>query len=122
MTTQTLTIPARMPGRSEASLSAAVREYLATRRDVLITCVDAADGKGRGKTEPGTGDWCGVLAGGLHIEIELKSAKGRAREKQLQRQRRVRALGGVYEFCRSVADVHRVIEAAKRAAEGTVRA
>lgn len=98
----------------EAALSKAVAEYLALRFDVLITRVEAGakDPRDR-RTEAGTADWCGVVEGGRHIEIELKAPTGRSRPSQLARCRAVERLGGVYAVCRSVSDVKIAIERAK---------
>ena len=99
---------------SEADLSAAVAEYLALRFDVLITRVEAGGTSRRRITAPGTADWCGVVQGGRHIELELKTRTGKLRNLQLDRARRVTRLGGVYAICRSVQDVADAIERARR--------
>ena len=105
----------------ESELSSAVAEYLKKRSDVLLTRVEAG-GEGKKRlTEKGTGDWCGcVYPSGLHLEIELKKKGGVSRPSQIDRCRAVRRMGGMYEVCRSVAEVHAAIEAAKRQAERRV--
>lgn len=99
----------------ESELSAAVHEYLKRRSDHCITRVEAgrtAHRKSYGKTKKGTADWAGPVRGGMHVEIELKKRKGVSSPEQIARGQKVRSLGGVYEVCRSVGDVHRAIESA----------
>lgn len=114
----------------ESDLVAAVERYLASRGDCLITRVEAGGSSERNRrTAAGTADYVGVVLRrvipdngrssacavvvGVHIELELKRDSGKVRLSQLNRQPRVRQLGGVYEICRSVADVQRAIGLAK---------
>src|SRR5260221_6372177 len=99
----------------ESDLASAVERYLASRGDVMLTKTDAASSspKNRGRVVAGTGDYVGlVYPSGRHLEIEEKRTRGARRPKQLERQGKVRAMGGVYEVCESVADVQRAIERA----------
>lgn len=95
---------------TESGLAVAVSWYLRQRGDVLLTPVEAADARGRGKTTPGSADLQGCVLGGVHLECELKSRLGQSRKKQKERARTVRRLGGVYWVCRCVNDVHDAIE------------
>lgn len=57
----------------------------------------------------GTGDIVGIVAPtGRMIHLECKSATGKQRVAQLAMMRTIRAFGGVYEVCRSLADADRV--------------
>lgn len=107
----------------EFDLYREVEQHLRQRGDVLLTPVEAADARGKGgRTAPGSADFQGVALGGVHLEVELKSRTGKSRPKQLQRADVVRKMGGVYEVCRTVRDVHEAIEKAKRiGVKGMVR-
>jgi hypothetical protein len=98
----------------EADLSAAVAAYLEHRGDVLLTRVEAGGTSRKRQTLKGTADWCGVVLGGQHIELEMKSRTGTSRPAQLQRCTAVRRMGGRYEVCRSVQAVHEAIEKARK--------
>lgn len=103
---------------SESELSVAVSQYLAQRHDHCITRVDSGEARGKRRiTAVGTPDWEGCVVGGVHVEIELKKRKGKSSPEQIARGEKVRALGGIYEVCRSVADVHATIEAATERTE-----
>jgi hypothetical protein len=98
---------------TEAELATAVHWYLRQRTDHHITRVEASEAHGRRRgTAKGSPDWSGCVLGGRHIEIELKSAKGKSKPEQIARGERIRKLGGIYEVCRSVAEVHAAIEKA----------
>ena len=59
---------------------------------------------------PGTGDIVGIAAPtGRMVHLECKSKTGKARDAQLAMQRTIRAMGGVYEFCRSLAEADAVL-------------
>ena len=98
----------------EAELTDAVTRYLALRDDVMLKRVEAGGSHRRKLTTRGTADFVGLVQPhGRHIEIECKARTGRSSPDQLAREIKVRRLGGVYEVCRSVRDVHAAIEKAK---------
>jgi len=96
----------------ESELASAVDEYLSKRGDVLITRVEAGGQSKKRLTLKGTADRVGVCLGGKHIELELKNRTGKSSPAQIARGEKIRKLGGVYEVCRSVAEVHAAIEKA----------
>lgn len=50
-------------------------------------------------------DIIGVLPDGRHLEVEVKTAKGKQSPEQAIHAKRVTALGGVYILARDVPDV-----------------
>jgi hypothetical protein len=99
----------------ESALASAVDEYLAKRGDVLITRVESGGQSKKRLTLKGTADRVGVVGpAGRHIELELKRTNGKSSPAQIARGERIRKLGGVYEVCRSVQQVHEAIERAMR--------
>lgn len=72
---------------------------------------DAKMNGGRGgyrasaQSKKGIADILGVLPGGIHLEIEVKTAVGKQSPDQRVHQKRVEDLGGVYILARSVKDI-----------------
>lgn len=97
----------------EADLSVEVGKFLRNRSDVLLTRVEAGGEHRKRLTTVGTADWCGLVVGGRHIEIELKRRDGKSRPAQKARATQVERLGGVYAVCRTVRDVEAAIFRAK---------
>ena len=60
----------------------------------------------------GQADLTGILPGGVRLEVEVKSDRGRQTEDQRNFQRMVERFGGVYVLARSVEDVERALERA----------
>ena len=60
---------------------------------------------------PGQADLTGILPGGLRLEVEVKSLRGRQNPQQQAYQRMIQRFGGVYVLARSVEDVGRALEA-----------
>ena len=56
---------------------------------------------------PGQADLSGILAGGVRLEIEVKTVKGRQSDAQKNWQKMIEKYGGVYILARSVDDVER---------------
>jgi hypothetical protein len=61
---------------------------------------------------PGAADLEGILPGGQHLEIEVKSARGRQTDQQRKFQVAVESAGGLYILARSIAEVTAALEAA----------
>jgi hypothetical protein len=57
------------------------------------------------QSKKGIADILGVLPGGIHLEIEVKSKVGKQSPDQAIHQKRIEALGGVYILARSVKDI-----------------
>lgn len=57
----------------------------------------------------GQADISGIMTGGVRVEIECKSRRGRQTEEQRAFEKMIRAMGGVYILARSLDDVRRVI-------------
>lgn len=53
----------------------------------------------------GVADIIGILPGGIHLEIEVKTKTGKLSQEQAMHGKRVRGLGGTYIVARSVDDV-----------------
>ena len=60
---------------------------------------------------PGQADLTGILPGGLRLEVEVKSARGRQSTEQRTYQRMIERFGGVYVLARSAEDVRAALEA-----------
>ena len=52
---------------------------------------------------PGQADITGILPGGRRLEVEVKTATGRASKAQLRFREKIEAAGGLYVLARSVA-------------------
>ena len=61
---------------------------------------------------PGQADLTGILPGGVRLEVEVKSDRGRQTEDQRNFQRMIERFGGVYVLARSVDDVERALRLA----------
>ncbi len=100
---------------TEAELRAAVEDYLRRRRDLMWTRTDAAgkDPKQRGRhVRKGWPDITIALRGGRTVLIELKTARGKLSDEQLRTLEEASKLCVVAAVCRSVGEVHDVIERA----------
>jgi len=58
----------------------------------------------------GVGDILGVLPDGRHLEVEVKTAKGKQSPDQAIHAKRVTGLGGVYILARGVEDVDNLLD------------
>ncbi len=57
----------------------------------------------------GVADIIGILPGGQHLEIEVKSTVGKQSPEQMIHQKRVEELGGMYIVARSVKDINHLL-------------
>lgn len=55
--------------------------------------------------QPGEADLWGILPGGIHVEIEVKSPDGKQSDDQRRWESQVTRAGGIYVLARSVQDV-----------------
>jgi len=61
------------------------------------------------QSKKGIADILGVLPGGIHLEIEVKSKIGKQSPDQFIHQKKIEALGGVYVLARSVKDIEHIL-------------
>ena len=59
---------------------------------------------------PGQADLTGILPGGLRLEVEVKSPRGRQTTEQQAYQRMIQRFGGVYVLARNAEDVQEALE------------
>lgn len=102
--------------RTEKEIQNAILLALGCRRDLRVwranagAALDTRTGRMVTFGLKGQADISGVMVGGVRLEIEVKSSRGKQRKEQRAFQRMIWGMGGCYVLARSVEDAESGID------------